>query len=278
MGIDIQYLYPHWGSESLSCSDFISRVLESGFGGIEINLPYEAPFLESFPLEIEKAKQQNGFRFIAQQVLDLRKESSGEYLNRVLNRLDECASFQPDAINSHTGKDHYSFDDNCRIIESIENFSIKSGIPVYHEIHRGRFSFHSSTILFYLRKFPNLKLVGDFSHWCVVSESLLQDQVEILEQVYPHIHHIHARIGTEQASQITGPFAPEWKIHLETFFSFWNRMVEVAKIGGRDSITITPEFGPFPYMPEIPYSRQPFYNQHEINLKIMELLKHEFSN
>jgi hypothetical protein len=210
--------------------------------------------------------------------MDIRKEDPKEYLKRVLIRLNECARFQPDVINSHTGKDHYSFDDNCRIIEAIEEFSVKSGIPVYHEIHRGRFSFHARTTLAYLKKYPKLKLVGDFSHWCVVSESLLQDQEDILNQVYPNIHHIHARIGTEQASQVTGPFAPEWKSHLEAFQFFWKQMIATAKSNGLEKMTISPEFGPFPYMPEVPYSRQPFYNQHEINLRIKELLTHEFSS
>lgn len=278
MGFNIQYLYPFWGCEGLASSEFFERVSSNGFDGIEINLPDEATFLHDFEEDLDSARSTNAdFYFMAQQVMDLRIETPEEYLKRVLDRLEVCSRFEPDSINSHTGKDHYSYEENCRIIEAIENFSASKGIPVYHEIHRGRFSFHSRSTLRYLEEFPEIKLVGDFSHWCVVSESLLQDQTEILNQVYPHIHHIHARIGTEQASQSSGAFAPEWKNHLDTFLTFWRNMVSAAEATGRNKITITPEFGPFPYMPETPYSREPLYDQHETNVKIKELLKDELT-
>ncbi|NET36019.1 MAG: sugar phosphate isomerase/epimerase [Cyanothece sp. SIO1E1] len=278
LGFEIQYLYPFWGSEALTCSDFFDRVLESGFDGIEINLPNDAGFISSFPSELEKVKvQKANFQFIAQQVMDIQVETPGEYLKRVLNRLHEVSAFEPDAINSHTGKDYYSVEENCRIIEAIEDFSSKSGIPVFHEIHRGRFSFHSASTIRYIKEFPELKLVGDFSHWCLVSESLLQDQEDILNQLYPHIHHIHARIGTEQASQITAPFAPEWTTQLMSFLGFWQKMIDTAKQKGMSSITITPEFDPFPYMPEIPFTRQTFYNQHSMNVTIKEWLENELT-
>jgi len=278
LGFNIQYVYPFWGSEALTCSDFFGRALESGFDGIEINLPNDSSFISSFPLELEKVKVQNTtFQFIAQQVMDIQVETPEEYLKRVLNRLNEISAFEPDAINSHTGKDYYSFEENCRIIEAIEDFSSKLGIPVFHEIHRGRFSFHAASTIRYIKEFPDLKLVGDFSHWCLVSESLLQDQEDILNQLYPHIDHIHARIGTEQASQITAPFAPEWSTQLTSFLSFWQKMMDTAKQKGLSGITVTPEFGPFPYMPEIPFTRQAFYNQHSMNVTIKEWLEDELT-
>jgi len=33
-----------------------------------------------------------------------------------------------------------------------------------------------------------------------------------------------------------------------------------------DGITITPEFGPYPYMLQIPFSKKPLANQQEINI------------
>jgi hypothetical protein len=101
----------------------------------------------------------------------------------------------PDAINSHTGKDYYDWRDNIDIIAKAEQVAISSGIPIWHEIHRGRFSFHLKTLLQYLAIFPQLKLVADLSHFCVVSESDLHDQQDLLTQIYPNIAHIHARVG-----------------------------------------------------------------------------------
>jgi hypothetical protein len=40
-----------------------------------------------------------------------------------------------------------------------------------------------------------------------------------------------------------------------------------------DTFTITPEFGPFPYMTILPYSKEPITNQWEANLFMMNYLK-----
>ena len=37
--------------------------------------------------------------------------------------------------------------------------------------------------------------------------------------------------------------------------------------------TITPEFGPFPYMPQEPFTRKPLSNQWEINLQMKNYLQ-----
>ena len=43
------------------------------------------------------------------------------------------------------------------------------------------------------------------------------------------------------------------------------------------SYTITPEFGPFPYMPQEPFSKEPLANQKEINIKMRDYLKTRLS-
>jgi sugar phosphate isomerase/epimerase len=267
----INYLYPFWGSEDVSASEFIASVIEKDFDGIEINIPKDAAFETEFRNVLETTRNANpNFICGVQQVFGIQQETPQDYLNKVLGRLEHMLQFQPDFINSHTGKDHFSFEDNCKIIDAIEEFSIKSNIPVYHEIHRGRFTFHSQTTLRYVDMFPQLKFVGDFSHWCVVSESLLQDQEEILQRIYPHVQHLHARVATEQASQINNPFAPEWTTHLERFTNIWQDLL--ATQTNKDQFTITPEFGPFPYMPQLPFSQEPLANQEELNTKMKDYL------
>lgn len=268
----INYLYPFWGSEHLSPAEFISFVTSKGFDGIEMNIPAEDNFEAAFELALNKARRVNAqFTCVLQQVFGVEKESPQAYLEKVINRLESFVRYQPNFINSHTGKDHYSFDDNCRIIEAIESFAVRHRIPVYHEIHRGRFTFHSQTTLAYLKEFPHLKLVGDLSHWCVVSESMLEDQEVIIQQVIPHIQHIHARIGFTQAPQVNHPFASEWSTQLHTFTRWWQAIVDYHR--SRKYLTITPEFGPYPYMPEEPFTRNPLANQESINIKMKNYLE-----
>jgi len=276
--MELQYTCPYWGQEKTSAPLFFARVLEEDYDGIEINLPESRKFVKEFQATLENIRSvKRNFIFIAQQVLSPANESVDEYLNRMKTRLEFLTSLKPDFINSHTGKDYFSFEDNCRIIEVAENIARRSGIPVLHETHRGRFTFHAASMLPYLEKFPTLKLTGDFSHWCTVSESMLQDQKAIIEKVIPHVHHIHARIGYEHSPQVNDPFAPEWKSHSEAFISWWKKIIAAQSINGKQSLTITPEFGPVPYMPTIPHSKKPLADQWQTNTQIKEMLKLKFS-
>jgi len=271
--MDIKYLCPHWGSEEKSASVFLEGVLKEGYDGIEINLPEDEHFLTEFGGALEMIKQQQEFTFVAQSVPDTIIETADEHILRIQQRLEALVALQPDFINSHTGKDHFSFSDNCRIIEAVESIAARSGIKILHETHRGRFTFHTSTLLPYLEKFPEMELVADYSHWCTVSESMLADQQHILKEIMPHVSHIHARVGHEQAPQVCDPFAPEWQEHLSTFIVWWNEILRYKAWRGLGSFTITPEFGPAPYMPSLPFTRQPMGDQWAINSKIKNYLK-----
>jgi hypothetical protein len=87
------------------------------------------------------------------------------------------------------------------------------------------------TLLSYIDIYPKLKLVADFSHFCVVSESNLQDQHDLLVKIYPNIKHIHARIGFEQSPQVNHPFAPEWKNHVTQFVHWWQEIIALKDTG-----------------------------------------------
>jgi sugar phosphate isomerase/epimerase len=273
--MEINYICTYWGSEQLSAKAFLAKVIANGYDGVEINLPDDVHFITEFMDELEhiRTTQKSDFIFIAQQVLPSKNETVNEYIERLSERLNFLTALQPNYINSHTGKDYYDFEDNCRILELTAEISQKSGIPIWHEIHRGRFSFHLKTLLTYLDKYPELNLIADFSHFCVVSESCLEDQQDLLVKLYPTIKHIHARVGFEQSPQVNNPFAPEWKNHLDLFTSWWKKIVENHRSNNHPYLTITPEFGPFPYMPETPFTKEPLSNQWEINCAMKNYLQ-----
>lgn len=272
----IKYICTYWGCENQSAKSFLDAVVTNGYTGVEINFPDDQQFVDEFMIELKKIRNtiDPNFIFIAQQVLSNKNETVSEYIERMADRLNFLIPLQPNYINSHTGKDFYDFSDNCSILDYVEQLSKSSGIPIWHEIHRGRFSFHAKTLLSYLELFPNLKLIADFSHFCVVSESNLEDQSAILTKIYPHIKHIHARVGFEQSPQVNNPFAPEWKNHLEYYLKWWNEIIVVHEKRKVPELTITPEFGPFPYMPQEPFTQKPLSNQWETNLEMKNYLQH----
>lgn len=271
----IKYICPHWGSENDSAEAFVEKVLAEKYEGIEINLPaHTSTFTKQFIPTMEDLLSSNkDFVFVLQQLTSPDNETVDSYIKKMENSLSDLAAFQPSFINSHTGKDYYSFDDNCRVIEACLNFSIKKNVRVLHETHRGRFSFHAASLLPYLKKFPEMELAGDFSHFCTVSESLLQDQEAIVQQIIPHVSHIHARIGHEQGPQVNDPAAPEWQNHFNWFASWWQEIIIKKEALGWNSFTITPEHGPFPYMPQAPYTKLPLSIQWDNNVYIKNILE-----
>jgi hypothetical protein len=271
----IKYICPHWGSENDSAEAFVEKVLAEKYEGIEINMPaHTSTFTKQFIPTMEDLLSSNkDFVFILQQLTSPDNETVDSYIKKMENSLSDLAAFQPSFINSHTGKDYYSFDDNCRVIEACLNFSLKKNVRVLHETHRGRFSFHAASLLPYLKKFPEMELAGDFSHFCTVSESLLQDQEAIVQQIIPHVSHIHARIGHEQGPQVNDPAAPEWQNHFNWFASWWQEIIIKKEALGWNSFTITPEHGPFPYMPQAPYTKMPLSIQWDNNTYIKNILE-----
>lgn len=273
--MEIKYICTFWGCEHLSAKQFLSNVVENGYDGVEINFPDDEHFIAEFNAELECIKNtlNPNFIFIAQQVLPNKKETVNEYIDRITQRLEFLIQLKPNYINSHTGKDFFDFSDNCKIIEICNQLTRVSGIPIWHEIHRGRFSFHLKTLVSYLDIFPKINLIADFSHFCVVSESDLHDQYNLLSKIYPNIKHIHARIGFEQSPQVNNPFAPEWKTYLEQYLSWWKEIIAIQKNKKSEICTITPEFGPFPYMPQEPFTKKPLSNQWETNLQMKNYLQ-----
>lgn len=277
--MQIKYICTFWGCENDTADNFLEKVMNAGYDGIEINLPSVAnSFTPQFIKLINNLNlQQKNFVFIPQQLSSPVKNNVSDYIKLMENKLFQLAAYQPNFINSHTGKDYFSFDDNCRIIEAASNISVKTGIRILHETHRGRFSFHAASLIPYLKKFPEMELVGDFSHFCTVSESMLQDQEEIIEQIIPHVSHIHARIGNEQSPQVNDPSAEEWISYFKIFTGWWKKIIKIKQQADFKTFTITPEFGPAPYMPTEPFTQKPLSNQWDNNIYMMNALKKIFS-
>lgn len=270
----IDYLCTHWGSENMPAGTFLESVCMEGYNGVEVNLPGDKAFTDEFMEALDKIRQTTpGFIFAGQCVPNSGNETVEVHIGHVLKRLEYLAGFSPDFINSHTGKDFYSFDDNCRVIEAVEDFAANAGISVLHETHRGRFSFHGPSLLPYIERFPQIRIVADYSHWCNVSESLLEGQEHILQKVMPNVAHIHARIGHAQGPQVNDPFAPEWAGHLDVFTEWWKDILDHKAGQGMKGFTITPEFGPAPYMPAMPFTCEPLCGQWEANVKLKDHLK-----
>lgn len=270
----LKFISTFWGKEHLPISEFVKISKEEGYDGLELNIPDNIQFVD----ELKNTTRSLGMDIIAQQWLPPLNESVDEYKRRMVVYLKRLATIKPLFINSHTGKDYFTFEDNCNLIEACFEIEKETDVPIVHETHRGRFNFHAYTTLKYIEKYKNLYINADFSHFCNVSESLLEDQIEIVSQLISRSKYIHARVGFDQSAQVNDPFAPEWKPNLDHFLSWWQQIIDNAKKRGEDVFYICPEFGPYPYMPQLPYTQKPVADQWKINSEMKDYLKENLNS
>jgi hypothetical protein len=175
-------------------------------------------------------------------------------------------------ITVHAGKDWWAFQQGCMFFEGALEAIADSAVPVCFETHRGRLLFEPVSTAAYLRKFPEMRICADFSHWTCVCESMLGDQEESVALAISHTGHLHARVGHEEGPQVSDPRAPEWQGHVERFEGWWDA-IHAAHAGRGEVLTVDPEFGPPNYMPTIPNTRVPVADLWDVCLYTRDRLK-----
>lgn len=266
--MEIKFLCPHWGSNHLPFNEFLTQVKTSGYDGVEMSLPLEKNEKESIML----AMKRQGLLYLAQHWETITSDFQ-KHRTEYRTRLENLASANPLLINSQTGKDFFTFEQNAELIQIASEVSRQYGVKIIHETHRSKFSFAAHITADYLTRLPGLRIGFDVSHWCNVGESYLQDQEQAVNLAISRADHIHARVGFPEGPQVPDPRAPEWKEAVDIHLGWWKRIVERNSKEGLPVFTITSEFGPFPYMTILPYTKQPISNQWEVNVYMMNMLK-----
>ena len=269
----LKILATSWGFQG-TMDDFCAKVKKEGYDGIELWWPTN-----------NKKAQDDIFAALKKHDLEIgflcggSQSNPQEHLEFYKKMIDAAARQniqRPLYINNHSGRDHFSFDDNKKFIEHTQALAKETGILICHETHRGRMLFAAHITRKFIESFPELRLTLDISHWCNVHESLLADQQETVEMALSRTDHIHARIGHPEGPQVNDPRAPEWEPVVKQHFEWWDKIVERKKKNG-ELVTILTEFGPPDYMPTLPYTKQSLGNQWEINVHMMQVLRKRYS-
>jgi hypothetical protein len=271
--MEIKILAPLWGHEHVDITVFCHQIKQAGYDGIDTWIP-ENPAVQR---QLFEALQKEELVLVSHQ-----HQAHGTDFNAFRESFRHYLEFSaqggPLLINSHTGKDYFSFRQNLELIDIAAEFSDKNGLVVAHETHRGRVGFHPGVMQDYFEAREDLMITADLSHWVCVSESFLENFQSPLEQAIARARHIHARVGFEEGPQIPDPRAPEWKYALDHFLGWWDRMVEQRRQAGAKLVTFTTEFGPPPYLPKIPFRNEPVADQFEINVFMKDLLRQRYDH
>lgn len=268
----IKFFCPLWGSEHQPFEMVCDQALEAGYEGMELS--YELGNEEQRAHRVAVMKQK-GIPHVGQHWQTM-CPNVDDYIAEYKKHLYWLVETEPMYINSQTGRDWFAFEDNQRVIAAAKEVTAETGVKVVHETHRGKFSFAAEVTKRFLEADPELRINFDASHWCNVSESLLEDQQEAVELAISRADHIHARVGFQEGPQVSDPRAPEFADAVNAHLAWWDKVVVLKRAADEDLI-ICPEFGPWPYSMAVPYTLQPLCNQWDTNFYMMNMLRERYS-
>jgi len=233
----------NWEVPELCLGDFLARTAAAGFDATEIYLPARP----EPPEEICRRHADANLKLVAQ-ITTTGETPADHRKSLVVNFRNACLT-KPLFVNCHTGRDIFSLRDNLDLFELGHTLSSDLGVSLVHELHRGRALFCGPETKRYLDIMPHLRLTADFSHWFCVHESDLADQPQNTAAAIQAATHIHARVGFREGPQVGYPTSPANKPWLDRHMALWSEIIVRRKSEGAPYLTITPEFGPAPYMP-----------------------------
>jgi sugar phosphate isomerase/epimerase len=272
----LQFFCPRWGCENIPWEDFILNIKAAGYDGVEYGIPNETTHQELE--QIWGYFDKHNIEVIPQHYGTYDADFTLHY-QRYTAWLDLVKPFRALKIDSQTGKDFFTFEQNKKLVDLAVAHTEATGVPVYHETHRNKFTFAAHITKDYLLRIPYLKITLDASHWVNVAESYLDDQPEAMAIAIERAEHIHARVGYPEGPQISDPRAPEWDEALSKHLNWWDKIAQRKSEAGPDTLlTITPEFGPYPYMVHLPYVQTPIASQWDVNKHMMDLLRERYKN
>lgn len=269
----LKILCPQWGSEYLGTEVFLQKVKQAGYDGIEAAVPED------------KKERQKLIRLLEEYNLIMvshQHQAAGENFSAFCKsfeyHLQLSTETNPVLINSHSGRDWFTLEEQLKILDIAETFSSKHNIQIAHETHRGRIGYCPQNLQQIFHHNKSMKVTADLSHWVCVTESYLEHFQDILNETIARTVHFHARVGFHEGPQIPDPRIACWSESVNIFMSWWKRIIEQRDHSGTEEMTITCEFGPAPYMWTSVPDNQPVVSQWDVNVYIMQLLRKTFKN
>lgn len=257
-------LHSLWGYSG-DLQGAMAQARRHGFDGLEANLLHPA-LSDHAPQVLADA----GMPLIVELVtggdyVPALTVSAQQHLLELEQLLERAQALHPLRISVITGSDAWPLAQQQQFLQRAVALAEGSAAPVSFETHRSRSLFNPWAVAELLKAVPDLRLTADLSHWCCVSERLMEPQLAPIQAIADRVDHIHARIGHAQGPSVGHPFAPEASEALNAHRRCWQLFLERQRQRGHHPSTVTPEFGPDGYLPQLPFTAMPVADLLEIN-------------
>ena len=110
----------------------------------------------------------------------------------------ECATV-------HAGTGFESDAEIDRLVGAIVEASAKEQFPIYLETHRATITQDIWRTVEFVKRFPEIRFNGDFSHWYTGHEMVYGDwakKIEFIQPVFDRVRFVHGRIGNPGSMQV----------------------------------------------------------------------------
>jgi len=165
--------------------------------------------------------------------------------------LEIASEFKPHHLDIQPNARPRRIEDCIPLIEGWRRLAEEVDFPIYIETHRDRMTTDLYFTLDLLDCFPDLKLLGDVSHFLVGREFA----TPVSEENHAFIHRIldnswafHGRVASREQVQIEISF-PHHKEWLDLFLGWWDYGFKSwsRRAGPEDTLAFVCELGPKPY-------------------------------
>lgn len=170
-------------------------------------------------------------------------------------KIKEWTSESYDCATIHVGWGMESDKEVDALIGDVVNISVKHDFPIYIETHRATITQDMWRTVQIVKRFPEIRFNGDFSHWYTGLEMVngdFEEKLDFIQPVLDRIRFIHGRISNPGSIQVDIGDGKN-QLYVAHFRQFWTRsfvgFLKTAQSG--DYLCFTPELLP----PEYYYAR-----------------------
>jgi hypothetical protein len=183
---------PAWSAGPRAGADLhetFDRIREAGYDGVQFAAPASAESLA--------ACRRAGLGMAGQGRVN-HPSDAFMWASRLRDEGQECATF-------HVGWGLEDDDEAGRLLEAVLEAQERTSLPLYVETHRATILQDVWRTVQFVKRYPELRLNGDFSHWYTGLEMVyggFEEKLKFITPVVEHVGFMHARIGNPGCIQV----------------------------------------------------------------------------